>query len=150
MSGFVEFCALSLTLFKMNEFITDENELAHAVIGIAIEIHKTLGPGLNQETYLECLMYELTQQNFQIESNIERDLYYKNLKLSQGIHIDLLINNALVVEVETSENVSEIQIQKLLKSLKNGNYKLGLVINFNSTLLKNGIRRVSNSNQFEN
>ena len=134
----------------MNEFITDENELAHAVIGIAIEIHKTIGPGLNNETYLECLMYELNQQNFQIQRDVNLDLFYKNLKLSQGIHIDLLINDVLVVEVETSETVTELQIQKLLKVLKNSNYKLGLVINFNSTLLKNGIRRVSNSNQFEN
>ena len=134
----------------MNEFITDENDLAHAVIGIAIEIHKTLGPGLNQESYLECLVYELNQQNFQIQTDVNRDLFYKNLKLSQGIHIDLLINDVLVVEVETSETVTELQIQKLLKVLKNSNYKLGLVINFNSTLLKNGIRRVSNTHQFEN
>ena len=134
----------------MNEFITDENELAHAVIGIAIEIHKTLGPGLNQESYLECLNYELTQQNFQIERDISRDLFYKNLKLNQSIHIDLLINNALIVEVETSENITEVQVQKLLKTLKNGNYKLGLVINFNSTLLKNGIRRVSNTHILDN
>ena len=134
----------------MNEFITDENELAHAVIGIAIEIHKTIGPGLNNETYLECLMYELNQQNFQIQTDVNRDLFYKNLKLSKGIHIDLLINDVLVVEVETSETVTELQIQKLLKVLKNSNYKLGLVINFNSTLLKNGIRRVSNTHQFEN
>ena len=134
----------------MNEFITDENDLAHAVIGIAIEIHKTLGPGLNQESYLECLVYELNQQNFQIQRDVNLDLFYKNLKLSQGIHIDLLINDVLVVEVETTDAVTEIHIQKLLKSLKNCNYKLGLVINFNSTLLKNGIRRVSNSNQFEN
>jgi GxxExxY protein len=134
----------------MNEFITDENELAHAIIGIAIEIHKTLGPGLNQETYLECLMYELNQQNFQIQRDVNRDLFYKNLKLSEGLHIDLLINDVLVVEVVTTEAVTELQIQKLLKVLKNGNYKLGLVINFNSTLLKNGIRRVSNTHQFEN
>ena len=134
----------------MNEFITDENELAHAIIGIAIEIHKTLGPGLNQETYLECLMYELNQQNFQIQRDVNRDLFYKNLKLSEGLHIDLLINDVLVVEVETTDSVTELQIQKLLKILKNGNYKLGLVINFNSTLLKNGIRRVSNTHQFEN
>ena len=129
----------------MNELITDENELAHAIIGIAIEIHKTLGPGLEQETYLECLMYELNQQNFQIQKDVKRDLFYKNLKLNEGLKFDLLINDILVVEIETAEAVSEIHIQKLLKILKNGNYKLGLVINFNSTLLKNGIRRVSNS-----
>jgi GxxExxY protein len=134
----------------MNDFISDENELAHAIIGIAIEIHKTLGPGLAQETYMECLIYELTQQNFQIQTDVKRDLFYKNLKLSQEINIDLLVNDILVVEIETVETVTELQIQKLLKILKNGNHKLGLVINFNSTLLKNGIRRVSNSQQSDN
>ena len=134
----------------MNDFISDENELAHAIIGIAIEIHKTLGPGLKEETYMECLIYELTQQNFQIQTDVKRDLFYKNLKLRQEINIDLLVNDILVVEIETVETVTELQIQKLLKILKNGNHKLGLVINFNSILLKNGIRRVSNSHQFEN
>lgn len=134
----------------MNDFISDENELAHGIIGIAIEIHKTLGPGLEHETYMECFIYELTQQNFQIQTDVKRDLFYKNLKLRQEINIDLLVNDILVVEIETVETVTELQIQKLLKILKNGNHKLGLVINFNSTLLKNGIRRVSNSHQFEN
>jgi GxxExxY protein len=134
----------------MNEFINDENELAHAIIGIAIDIHKTLGPGLEKDTYLECLMYELNQQNYRIEQDVKRDLFYKNIKLGQDIHIDLLVNDILVVEIETVETVSELEIQKLLKILKNGNHKLGLVINFNSTLLKNGIRRVSNTNQIEN
>jgi len=134
----------------MNEFINDENELAHAIIGIAIDIHKTLGPGLEKDTYLECLMYELNQQNYRIERDVKRDLFYKNIKLGQDIHIDLLVNDILVVEIETVETVSEVEIQKLLKILKNGNHKLGLVINFNSTLLKNGIRRVSNTIQIEN
>lgn len=134
----------------MNDFISYENELAHVIIGIAIEIHKTLGPGLEHETYMECLIYELTQQNFQIQTDVKRDLFYKNLKLRQEINIDLLVNDILVVEIETVETVTELQIQKLLKILKNGNHKLGLVINFNSTLLKNGIRRVSNTHQFEN
>jgi GxxExxY protein len=134
----------------MNGFINDENELAHAIIGIAIDIHKTLGPGLEKDTYLECLMYELNQQNYRIERDVKRDLFYKNIKLGQDIHIDLLVNDILVVEIETVETVSELEIQKLLKILKNGNHKLGLVINFNSTLLKNGIRRVSNTIQIEN
>jgi hypothetical protein len=99
---------------------------------------------------MECLIYELTQQNFQIQTDVKRDLFYKNLKLSQEINIDLLVNDILVVEIETVESVTELQIQKLLKILKNGNHKLGLVINFNSTLLKNGIRRVSNSQQSGN
>lgn len=133
----------------MNELINNENDLAHIVIGIAIEIHKTLGPGLDHESYMECMMYELTQQNIPVKRDLHRELYYKNLKLSNGYNIDLLINDILVVEIETVENVSETQIQQTLKILKNGNYKLGLVINFNSALLKNGIRRISNIKQFE-
>ena len=128
----------------MNDLIKNENDLAHVVIGLAIDIHKTLGPGLDHESYLECMLYELQMQGIQASSNLEKDAYYKNLKLSKGYTIDLLIENILVVEIETTDTVSDMQIQKTLKTLKLGGYKLGLIINFNSTLLKNGIRRISN------
>ncbi len=128
----------------MNDYLKNENDLAHVVIGLAIDIHKTLGPGLDHDSYLECMMYELEQQGIQASCNLEKDAYYKNFKLSKGYTIDLLIENSLVVEIETTETVSDMQIQKTLKTLKLGGYKLGLIINFNSTLLKNGIRRISN------
>lgn len=128
----------------MNDLLKNENDLAHVVIGLAIDIHKTLGPGLDHESYLECMLYELQMQGIHVSSNLKKDAYYKNLKLSKGYTIDLLIENILVVEIETTDTVSDMQIQKTLKTLKLGGYKLGLIINFNSTLLKNGIRRISN------
>ncbi len=133
----------------MNDLLKNENDLAHVVIGMAIDIHKTLGPGLDHDSYLECLMYELEQHGISAVAKVDKDAYYKNLKLNKGYTIDLLIDNILVVEIETSETVTDMQIQKTLKMLKLGGYKLGLVINFNSTLLKNGIRRISNIKQQE-
>ena len=94
-------------------------------------------------------MYELEQHGITAIAKVEKDAFYKNLKLNKGYTIDLLIDQSLVVEVETSENITDMQIQKTLKILKLGGYKLGLVINFNSTLLKNGIRRISNIKQQE-
>ena len=133
----------------MNDLLKNENDLAHIVIGMSIDIHKTLGPGLDHDSYIECLMYELEQHGISAIAKIEKDAFYKNLKLNKGYTIDLLIDQSLVVEVETSENITDMQIQKTLKILKLGGYKLGLVINFNSTLLKNGIRRISNIKQQE-
>jgi GxxExxY protein len=133
----------------MNDLLKNENDLAHIVIGMSIDIHKTLGPGLDHDSYIECLMYELEQHGITAIAKVEKDAFYKNLKLNKGYTIDLLIDQSLVVEVETSENITDMQIQKTLKILKLGGYKLGLVINFNSTLLKNGIRRISNIKQQE-
>lgn len=140
----MDFCNPEVNNLKMNDLLKNENDLAHIVIGLAIDIHKTLGPGLEHESYLECMLYELQMQGIQVSSNLEKDAYYKNLKLSKGYTIDLLIENILVVEIETTDTVSDMQIQKTLKTLKLGGHKLGLIINFNSTLLKNGIRRISN------
>ena len=133
----------------MNDLLKNENDLAHIVIGMSIDIHKTLGPGLDHDSYIECLMYELEQHGITAIAKVEKDAFYKNLKLNKGYTIDLLIDQSLVVEVETSENITDMQIQKTLKILKLGGYKLGLVINFNSTLFKNGIRRISNIKQQE-
>ena len=133
----------------MNELFENENDLAHSVIGMAIDIHKTLGPGLDEAIYLNCLKWELESQGIPYEINCSRDIEYKGLHIPNGYKIDLLINNLLVVELETCENILEVHIQKVLKSLRLGNHRLGLVINFNTALLKNGIRRVSNNKNQE-
>ncbi len=131
--------------------VTDENELAHQVIGMAIDIHKNLGPGLPKEIYLQCMQYELQQNGLTSEINKELPIHYKNLVLESGYVLDILIENNLIVCIETCDNVVDSHIQKMLKMLRLGQYKLGLVINFNSSLLKNGIRRVTNhKNQEEN
>lgn len=131
--------------------VTDENELAHQVIGMAIDIHKNLGPGLPKDIYLQCMQYELQQNGLYCETNKELPIHYKNLVLESGYVLDILIENNLIVCIETCDTVADSHIQKMLKMLRLGQYKLGLVINFNSSLLKNGIRRVTNhKNQDEN
>lgn len=122
----------------------NENELAHAVIGYAIDIHKSLGPGLPEEIYLKCLLYELQQHGIEYENPKTMHLQYKDLWLENAGTMDLLIDNQLIVEIETCDQISDFMIQKVLRNLKSGGYKLGLIINFNAQLLKKGIRRVSN------
>ena len=122
----------------------DEEELAHLVIGKSIEIHKTLGPGLSKENYIECLKSELNDENIQFDSNIEQEVYYKDLILPNGNPIDFVIEDMLIVNIVTEAQIPEHEIQRTLKIVRTKDYRLGFVINFNSTLLKNGIRRVSN------
>lgn len=121
-----------------------ENDLAHTVIGLAIEIHKALGPGLTEDAYRECLLYELRQHQIKAESLKSMPVHYKDLHLEQGYAIDVLVDDKLVVEIETCEQISDMMVQRILRNLKLGHYKLGLIINFNATLLKKGIRRVTN------
>lgn len=130
--------------------ITDENELAHQVIGMAIEVHKTIGPGLPKEIYLQCLNHDIAQHGLSMSTGKSLPIQYKNLNMDAGYSMDILVEEKLIVSLETCESISDVHIQKCLRMLRLGNYKLGLVINFNSSLLKNGIRRVTNHrNTFE-
>lgn len=122
-----------------------EEELAHLIIGKAIDIHKILGPGLDKKTYIDCLQYELEQDGLIYEQNKSIDFQYKSISLNNVYTLDFVISNQVVIEVATSTDISEVEIQRLLKMIRVNDYKLGLIINFNSTLLKNGIRRVSNN-----
>ncbi len=123
--------------------LTNENELAHTVIGCAIEIHKTLGPGLQESAYRECLYYELQKLGIPVEKGRQMPVVYKELKLDYGYSIDLLVDGKLVVEIETVDQLGDLHMSRMMRFLKLGGFKLGLIINFNSQLLKNGIRRVS-------
>jgi GxxExxY protein len=122
-----------------------EEELAHLIIGKAIDIHKILGPGLDKQTYIDCLKYELEQDGLNYEQNKSIDFQYKSISLNNVYTIDFVISSQVVIEVATSADITEVEIQRLLKMIRVNDYKLGLIINFNSTLLKNGIRRVSNN-----
>ena len=122
----------------------DEEELAHIVIGKSIEIHKTLGPGLSKAKYIQCLKSELNDENIQFESMVEQEVYYKDRILPDGNPIDFIIEDMLIVNILTEAQIYEHEIQRTLKVVRSRDYRLGFVINFNSTLLKNGIRRVSN------
>ena len=122
-----------------------ENEIANKVIGIAIDVHKALGPGLLESAYKECLFYKLTQSGLYVEKEKPMPLVFENVKLDCGYRIDLLVENKLVVELKAVEALNDVHLAQILTYLKLGRYKLGLLINFNVSMLKNGIRRVINT-----
>ena len=118
------------------------NQITEQIIGSAIEVHKHLGPGLLESAYLECLFYELNQTGFKVEKEIPLPVVYKEIKLDYGYRIDLLVENNVVVEIKTVDEFNDVHLARILTYLKFGGYRLGLLINFNVTLLKKGIRRV--------
>jgi GxxExxY protein len=122
-----------------------ENEIANKVIGIAIDVHKALGPGLLESAYKECLFYKLAQSGLYVEKEKPMPLVFEDVKLDCGYRIDLLVENKLVVELKAVEALNDVHLAQILTYLKLGGYKLGLLINFNVSLLKNGIRRVINT-----
>jgi GxxExxY protein len=123
---------------------TVENELSKMILGCAIEVHKQLGPGLLESAYQECLYYELLKSGLDVVKEKPMPIIYKEVKLDHGYRIDLLVNNKVVIEIKTVEQFTEVHTAQVLTYLKLGNYKLGLLLNFYVTTLKNGIKRVIN------
>ena len=117
------------------------NELTYEIIGAAIEVHRTLGPGLLESSYRECLCRELSLRkiNFQRERGLP--LRYKGIQLECGYRIDVLVANLVVVEIKSVEVLAPIHDAQLLTYLRLGGWKVGLLINFNVVVLKAGIRR---------
>jgi GxxExxY protein len=121
-----------------------ENELSEKIIGAAIKVHKNLGPGLLESAYEECLYYELEKLQLKIEKQKPMPLIYENVKLDIGYRIDILVEDKVVIEIKSVEALNDVHLAQILTYLKLSNSKLGLLINFNVSLLKNGIRRVVN------
>ena len=122
----------------------NENELSKIIIGCAIEVHKHLGPGLLESAYQECLYYELKNLKLDVQKEKPMPIVYKEVRLDHGYRIDLLVNNKVVIEIKTVEFFAEVHTAQVLTYLKLGNYKLGLILNFYVSSLKNGIKRVVN------
>jgi len=122
----------------------EENEIANKVIGLGIEIHKELGPGLLESAYKECMYYKIGKSGLFVEKEKPMPLVYEGVKLDCGYRIDLLVEKKLVIEIKSLEALNDIHLAQTLTYLKLGNYKLGLLINFNVILLKDGIKRVIN------
>ncbi|BDU24116.1 GxxExxY protein [Flavobacterium sp. GSB-24] len=122
-----------------------ENEISNIVIGLAIEIHKKLGPGLLENVYKECLFYKIKQKGLLVEKEKALPLVFEEVKLDCGYRIDLLVENKFLIEVKSVESLTVNHLAQTLTYLKLGNFKLGLLVNFNESLLKNGIRRVVNN-----
>ena len=121
-----------------------ENEISKKIIGCAIEVHKELGPGLLESAYQECLYYELKQAGMKVKKEKPMPIVYKEVKLDHGYRIDLLVEDKVVVEIKTVEGFNDVHTAQVLTYLRLGNYKLGLLFNFQTTILKKGIKRVIN------
>ncbi len=114
------------------------------IIGIAIKVHQNLGPGLLGSAYKECLYYMLQKEGLFVEKEKPMPLVYKEVRLDCGYRIDILVEEKVVIEVKSIEALNNVHLAQTLTYLKLGNYKLGLLINFNVSLLKDGIKRVAN------
>ncbi|MEY4877203.1 MAG: hypothetical protein RL708_2352 [Bacteroidota bacterium] len=121
-----------------------ENEISTRVIGLAIELHKVLGPGLLESAYKECLFYKINKAGLYVEKEKPMPLIFEEVKLDCGYRIDLLIENKVVIELKSVEALSDVHLAQTLTYMKLGNYKLGLLINFNVAVLKEGIKRIVN------
>lgn len=120
------------------------NKISEEIIGAAIEVHRSLGPGLLESAYQECLYFELVERGLNVRKEVPRPIVYKEVKLNHGYRIDLLVEERVVVELKTVEFLNEIHFAQTLTYLKLGDYRLGLLINFNVKLLKDGIKRLIN------
>jgi len=121
-----------------------ENEISNIIIGKAIEVHKVLGPGLLESAYQECLYFELINEGLVVEKEKTMPIKYKDVKLDHGYRIDLLVEHKVVIEIKHVEALNEVHLAQVLTYLRLGDYKLGILINFNVKMLKSGIKRIVN------
>jgi GxxExxY protein len=117
------------------------NELTHTIIGAAIEVHRALGPGLLESTYRNCLIRELTLRGTNVASERPISVIYKQTKLECGFRLDLLIEDTIIVELKSIEAIAPVHEATILTYLRLSGHALGLLINFNVAILKDGIRR---------
>ena len=122
-----------------------ENEISGIIIGKAIEVHKALGPGLLESAYQECLYFELINSGLKVAKEVPMPIVYKEVKLNHGYRIDLLVENKVVIEIKTVDAFTDVHEAQILTYLRLGNYKLGLLINFNVSVLKHGLKRYVNN-----
>ena len=117
------------------------NDVTRAVIGAAIEVHRRLGPGLLESAYQKCLCHELALSGIPFEYEVKLPLEYKGIKLQHGYRVDLVVAGLVVVEGKSIESIAPIHEAQLLTYLRLGGWTVGLLINFNVVVLKNGVRR---------
>lgn len=122
-----------------------EDELSNIVIGLAIKVHTTLGPGLLESVYRECLYHEISKNGFRVEKEKSLPVIYEDIKLDCGFRIDLLVEDKLLIELKSVVALNDVHLAQTLTYLKLGDYKLGLLINFNVYRLKDGLKRVVNN-----
>ncbi len=124
----------------------NENEISKIIFDMGLKVHKILGPGLLESAYEECMYYELTRTGLYIEKQKPMPLIYDEVKLDVGYRIDIMVKRKVVIEVKSVDALNDIHLAQVLTYLKLSKCKLGLLINFNTLLFKNGIKRVINGN----
>jgi GxxExxY protein len=121
------------------------NTLSYEIIGSAIELHKTIGPGLLESAYENALAYELRKKGFDVKQQVPMPFIYKDVKQEVGYRIDLLIENSVIIEVKSVEALAPVHYTQTLTYLKLSGLKLALLINFNCELMKSNIHRIVNN-----
>ena len=119
-----------------------KDPLTRKVIGLAIEVHRRLGPGLLESAYEECLCWEMKQAELNVQRQVALPIVYKDVKLDAGYRLDILVEGRLVLEVKAVQELLPIHEAQLLTYLKLSGIKVGLLFNFNVTVLKSGIKRL--------
>ena len=114
------------------------------VIDAGLKVHSTLGPGLLESAYRECLAYELRRRGFKVRTEVTLPVVYEGVRIDLGYRVDLLVEDAVVVEVKAVRKLAPVHEAQLLSYLKLGGYRVGLLLNFHSTRLKDGIKRMVN------
>jgi GxxExxY protein len=128
--------------FKTSSEILDVNKTTESIIGAAIEVHRHLGPGLLESAYEECLCEELSIRKIPFKRQIALPISHKSKKLDIGYRVDLLVKDEVVVELKTVESILPIHEAQTLTYMRLGGWQVGLILNFNVTVLKNGIKRL--------
>ena len=121
-----------------------ENEISKIVFELGMKVHRTLGPGLLESSYEECLYYELRKSNLNVERQKVLPVYYEVILMETSYRIDIIVENKLILELKAVESINDLHLAQLLTYLKLSNCKLGMLINFNVPLFKNGVKRVIN------
>ena len=129
---------------RATEFQAADNQLTDKIIGAAIEVHRTLGPGLLESAYEECLCYELSQSGLGFQRQVELPVRYKCVNLDCAYRIDLIVEGTVIVELKTVSELLPVHSSQLLTYLKLSDKPIGLLINFNVPVLKKGLKRVVN------
>lgn len=122
-----------------------ENEISKIVFDCALNVHKALGPGLLESAYEECMFYEIKKTGINVEKQKPLPLIYEDVKLEIGYRVDLIIENKVILEIKSVETLNDVHLAQVLTYLKLSDCKLGMLINFNVALIKNGIKRIANN-----
>lgn len=122
-----------------------ENEISYKIIGVALELHKNIGPGLLESVYESALYYDLKEAGYSVACQVPMPFVYKDVKMEVGYRIDIIVESKVLIEVKSIETLAPVHYAQTLTYLKLSGLKLGLLINFNVKTLKESIHRIANN-----